>query len=319
MTNENTESSTERPTEFNQSLVNQLASEFLLEQRRTRRWGVFFKSLLALYLFFFLIIYLVGQWETDFLAGRHTALVEIQGVIATGAEASADHIVSGLRAAFSDENTAGVVLRINSPGGSPVQAGYVNDEITRLKEKYPEIPLYVVISDICASGGYYIAAAADEIYANKASLVGSIGVIMSGFGFVDAIDKLGVERRLLHAGENKGFMDPFSPLKESEVEHADGLLDEVYQQFIAVVKKGRGERLKEDVKLFSGLIWTGEQSLELGLVDELGSVSYVAREVIGEEEIVDFTYREDYVNQLVNQLGIAIGKEVSSLLNIKLN
>ena len=318
---ENDKSSAEQPTEFNQALVNQLASEFLLEQRRSRRWSVFFKCLLALYLFSFLVIYLAGKLDMDAasLGGKHTALVEIEGVIAAQAEANADYIVTGLRAAFKDKNTAGVILRINSPGGSPVQSGYVNDEIYRLKEKYPDIPVYVVISDLCASGGYYIASAADKIYANKASLVGSIGVIMSGFGFVDTIEKLGIERRMIHAGDSKGFMDPFSPLKESEVKHVDSLLDDIYQQFIAVVRKGRGERLKNEADLFSGLVWTGEQSLELGLIDELGSASYVAREVIGQEDIVDFTYRENYLNRFANQLGAAIGKELSSVFNFKIN
>ena len=199
---------------FEQSLINGLAKEVLTEQRRNRRWGIFFKMLLVLYLSTFLIIYVVENTEMgSFSSDKHTALIEINGVIAANREARADFIVTGLRKAFEDENTQGVILRINSPGGSPVQAGYINDEISRLKEEYPEIPVYAVISDMCASGGYYIAAAADKIYANKASIVGSIGVIMAGFGFVETIEKLGIERRLLHAGNNKGFMDPFQPLQ----------------------------------------------------------------------------------------------------------
>lgn len=307
--------------EFDQVLVNTLAKEFLLEQRRNRRWGIFFKLLFALYLFSFLVIYLANKWQLDSggFGEKHTALVDVEGVISSRAEASADYIVAGLRAAFKDKNTAGIILRINSPGGSPVQAGYVNDEIYRLKAKYPDIPIYAVISDLCASGGYYIASATDKIYANKASLVGSIGVIMAGFGFVDSIEKLGIERRIRHAGENKGFMDPFSPLKEEEANHADGLLEDVYRQFVSVVKKGRGERLKDNGKLFSGLIWTGEESLELGLVDELGSAGHVAREVIGEERIVNFTRRESYLDRFASQLGASIAEQFNSYLNFELN
>jgi protease-4 len=238
-------------------------------------------------------------------------------VIASNSEANADFIVSGLRAAFENKNTAGIILRINSPGGSPVQAGYVNDEIKNLRDLHPDIPLYAVITDICTSGGYYIAASADKIYANKASIVGSIGVIMSSFGFVEALEKLGVERRLLHAGENKGFLDPFSPLRSEEVAHIDQVLNEVYQQFIEVVKQGRGERLSDDEKIFSGLIWTGEQSLELGLIDGLGSAGYVAREVIGVEEIIDFTHRETYLDRFANQLGATIARMLNTKLELR--
>ena len=292
------------PAPFEQGLVNAIAREFLREQRTARRWGIFFKLLLALYLFSFLVIYLAGELDmkgAELPGKRHTALVDIEGIIASDAEASADKIVAGLRDAFEDGKTAGVIVRINSPGGSPVQAGYVNDEIRRLRRKYPDIPLYAVISDLCASGGYYIASAADKIYADKASIVGSIGVIMAGFGFVETLQKLGIERRVLHAGENKGLMDPFAPLREEEVKHMDGLLQDVYRQFIEVVKKGRGKRLKDDPALFSGLIWTGEQSLELGLVDGLGSAGYVAREIIGAEDIVDFTHRESYLDRFARR------------------
>ncbi|HKK15661.1 MAG TPA: S49 family peptidase, partial [Gammaproteobacteria bacterium] len=220
--------------------------------------------------------------------------------------------------AFEDHNTAGIILRINSPGGSPVQAGYVYDEIKRLRSLHPDIPLYAVITDICASGGYYIAAAADEIYANKASVVGSIGVVMSGFGFVDAIDKLGIERRLLHAGKDKGFLDPFSPLKESDVEHVNEILNQVYQQFIDVVKTGRGDRLKDDGRLYSGLVWTGQESVELGLVDALGSAGYVAREVIGAEEIIDYTLHDTYFQQFAKQLGSAMFKGMNNSTSLEL-
>ena len=306
------------PEKFEQSLVNELAREVLAEQRRNRRWGIFFKSLLALYLLAFLIIYFVENTETGgFGSEKHTALVEINGVIAADTEARADYIVTGLRKSFEDKNTQGIILRINSPGGSPVQAGYVNDEIKRLREKYPDIPLYAVISDVCASGGYYIAAAADKIYANKASIVGSIGVIMAGFGFVDAIKKLGVERRLLHAGEHKGFMDPFQPLNLDEEKHVQGLLDEIHQQFIDVVKDGRGNRLINDKKLFSGLIWSGQESVKLGLVDGLASASDVARDVIGAEEIIDYTKRENYLDRFAKQMGTAMLRRLNGPLNLQ--
>jgi protease-4 len=266
-----------------------------------------------------LAIYVSDKWQGDGFGGdKHTALVDIRGVISMETEANADYIASGLRAAFEDKNTAGVILRINSPGGSPVQSGYVNDEIRRLRLKYPDIPLYAVIGDLCASGGYYIASAADQIYADKASLVGSIGVIMSGFGFVESIKKLGVERRVRHAGKNKAFLDPFSPQKEEDVAHIDELLDDIYQQFIETVKQGRGDRLVKDEKIFSGLIWTGEQSLELGLVDALGSSSYVAREVIGVEDIVDFTYRENYLDRFAGSLGASIVNSIEMLNNYQL-
>lgn len=298
--------------DFEQSLVNELAREVLSEQRRNRRWGIFFKALFALYLLSFFLIYLSKNTEIgSFSVDKHTALIEINGVIAANTEARADYVVGGLRRAFEDENTEGIILRINSPGGSPVQAGYINDEIKRLKAKHPDTPVYAVISDICASGGYYIAAAADKIYANKASIVGSIGVIMAGFGFVDAIEKLGIERRMLHAGESKGFMDPFQPLKQDETEHVQGLLAEVHQQFIDVVKDGRGEKLVDDEKLFSGLIWSGEEGVKLGLVDELASASKVARDVIGAEDIIDYTTRDNFLDEFAKQMGASLMQAIS--------
>lgn len=302
-----------------QPLVNQIAREFLAEQRTSRRWGIFFKLLGAFWLFLILLVYVSQNEELNTLnTSRHSALVDISGVIAADSQASADNIISGLRAAYRNRNIAGIILRIDSPGGSPVQAGYVYDEIKRLRKIHPETPLYAVIVDTCASGGYYIAVAADKIFADKASLVGSIGVIMSGFGYVEAMDKLGIERRLLHAGDNKGFMDSFSPLSEQDRQHADALLDGIYQQFMGVVKEGRGDRLKDDAIIFSGLVWTGEQSLELGLVDELGSAAYVAREVIGAEEIVDYTYQENYLDRLARGIGTSVAEKMSvpALLSI---
>lgn len=307
--------SSHHQAEFERALVNKIASEAITEQRRARRWSVFFKLFMVGYISIFTIYYLVGGMDGPSLSGKkHTALIDISGVISADSEASADYIVSGLRAAFEDKNTAGIILRINSPGGSPVQAGYVNDEIYRLRDEYPDIPIYSVITDVCASGGYYIAAAADKIYADKASVVGSIGVIMSGFGFVDSIEKLGIERRLLHAGKNKGFLDPFSPLKAEDVEHVETLLTDIHQQFVDAVMKGRGDRLANDEKIFSGLIWTGEQSIALGLVDALGSAGYVAREVIGVEEIVDFTKRKTFLDQFANEIGATFARAIGTTL-----
>ena len=308
-------------TSFEQSLSSEIAREFLKEQKRARRWGIFFRFLMALYVFGFFAIYLSGQTgfgKSGIGGDKHTALIEVSGEIGAGSDASADNIISGLRAAFKDHNTEGVILRINSPGGSPVQSGYINDEIFRLRAEYPDIPVYAVISDICASGGYYIASAAEKIYADKASLVGSIGVIMAGFGFVDTISKLGIERRVRHAGENKAFMDPFAPLKEDELAHVDNMLNDIYEQFKAVVRKGRGDRLKEDANIFSGLIWTGEKALELGLVDELGSSSYVAREVIGAEDIVNFSYKPDYLDRFARGLGASASQLILENLNINI-
>ena len=291
---------------FEQTLVNQIAREFLAEQRRARRWNIAFKLFIALFMAIFLVTYLMGKTDItpgSLTNGRHTALIDIQGVISGNGQVRADYVTASLRAAYEDSNTAGIILRINSPGGSPVQAGHVNDEIKRLKNAHPDIPVYAVIGDLCASGGYYIAVAADGIYADKASLIGSIGVIMSSFGFVDAINKLGIERRVYHAGRHKAFLDPFSPEQDDEVEHVDQLLDGIYRQFVQVVKEGRGERLAEDDRIFSGLVWTGEQSIELGLIDELGNTDYVAREVIGVEEIVDFTYRDTLLEQISREIG----------------
>lgn len=302
---------------WERDVLNRLAFATLNEQRRARRWNIFFKSLLFLYLFALLMLMLPSEYEGRAMkGGKHTALVDVQGIIADGTAANADSIVTGLRNAFEDKQTAAVILRINSPGGSPVQAGYVYDEIKRLRAKHSEIPIYAVVSDMCASGGYYIAAATDAIYADKASMVGSIGVLMNGFGFVGTMDKLGIERRLLTAGEHKGFLDPFSPSKPEDVAHVKTLLDDIHQQFINAVKTGRGARLKDDPKLFSGLVWSGEQGLELGLIDGLGSASYVAREVVGAEDIVDYTARPHYFERLAASLGTAMATRAGTMLGI---
>lgn len=303
--------------DWERDVLNRLAFASLNEQRRSRRWSIFFKSLLFVYLFA-LLLYVPMDWSTEKIrTGKHTALIALDGVIATNTAANADALVTGLRAAFKDKNTAAVIMRINSPGGSPVQSGYVFDEIKRLREKYPATKLYAVITDVCASGGYYVAAAADEIYADKASIVGSIGVLMDGFGFVDSMGKLGVERRLMTAGEHKGLLDPFSPLKENEVKHVQRLLDGVHQQFIDKVKKGRGERLSESPDLFTGLFWNGEEALALGLVDGLGSSSYVAREIIGVERMVDFTHRPDFLDRFTDRIGVTMANVLATSLGTK--
>ncbi|WP_424398981.1 signal peptide peptidase SppA [Motiliproteus coralliicola] len=299
-------------------LIEKMVSSLSVEQRRSRRWGIFFKLLTFGYLFVAMYLVVGDNFSDKAISSEpHTALVDIQGAISADSEASADTIVHGLRAAFKDENTEAVILRINSPGGSPVQSGYVYDEIKRLRQLYPTTKVYAVISDIGASGAYYIAAAADEIYADKASLVGSIGVISSSFGFVEVLEKLGVERRVMTAGEHKAFLDPFAPLKATERQFWEGVLDTTHQQFIDQVKKGRGDRLKDDAKLFSGLIWTGEQSLELGLIDGLGSTGYVAREVVGVDNIVDFTPSMTPWEKLADRFGVSVARTLSTELGLK--
>lgn len=291
----------------------------LAEQRATRRWGIFFKSLTFLYLFALLVLFLFKPAFTpDALErGEHTAIIEVRGAIADDSEASADAIIGSLREAFRDEHSRGVILRINSGGGSPVQAGYVYDEIRRLRDLHPNKPLYAVITDIGASGAYYIAAAADQIYADKASLVGSIGVISSGFGFVGLMDKLGVERRALTAGDSKALLDPFQPLPEEQKAFWQQILDTTHQQFIDQVRAGRGARLAEDPRIFSGLVWTGEQALELGLIDGLGSSSFVAREIVGAEKLVDFTRRPSAIEQLTERLGVSVATGLANQLGLR--
>ena len=298
---------------WERTILEKVALAAVQEQRRARHWGIFFKLLLFIYLFALLFL-AMGWWgKKDSLPGKHTALVEVRGVIGPEGSASADNVTTGLQDAFKDKRTQGVVIRINSPGGSPVQAGHINDEIRRLREKYPNIPLYAVVEDICASGGYYVAVAADQIFVDKSSIIGSIGVLMDGFGFTGAMEKLGVERRLLAAGENKGFLDPFSPIEDSQKAHAQNMLGEIHQQFINVVRQGRGDRLKETPDMFSGLLWIGTKSIELGLADALGSVEYVAREVIKAEDIVDFTPRENIAERVVRRFGAAMAETLLRL------
>lgn len=298
--------SEDRKEGWEQQILEKLAFSSINEQRRARRWGIFFKSLTFLYLFILLFIGL--DWFSDngvSMSNKHTAIVELRGEISANSVSSAANVNKGLKNAFKDKNTQGVILRINSPGGSPVQAGYINDEIQRLRAKYPDIPLYAVIEDICASGGYYVAVAADKIFVDKASIVGSIGVLMNGFGFTGTMEKLGIERRLLTAGENKGFLDAFSPSNPQQQKYAQGMLNDIHQQFIQVVKKGRGNRLKDKPGIFSGIVWTGQKSIDLGLTDALGSADYVAREIIKAESIVDFTSKESFVERFAKRLGSA--------------
>ncbi|MGB5520923.1 MAG: signal peptide peptidase SppA, partial [Gammaproteobacteria bacterium] len=289
-------------------VITKLAQASLKEQKRARRWSIFFKFLVFAYITFVLFMFTEPDISKAKLAQKHSALVELQGIIAEDETASADNIVSALRSAFEDEQTEGVILRINSPGGTPVQAGYIYDEIVRLREKYPDTLLYAVVSDMAASGGYYVASAADEIYASESSIVGSIGVRMDSFGVVDAMEKLGVESRTLTAGENKALLDPFSPVNEKAKVHLQAMIDEIHQLFIHAVKKGRGDRLKEFDDLFTGLIWTGKEALEFGLIDNIGSASYVAREVIGAEDIVEYSVEVDVLERLVDRLGASTAK-----------
>lgn len=285
------------------------------EQRRARRWGIFFKLLTFVYLFIALGLFssFGGLSKSASRSGSHTALIEVKGMIADDEPASADNIVGALKAAFEDKGTKGIILRINSPGGSPVQSGYIYDEIRRLREKHPDIKVYAVISDLGASGAYYIASAADQIYADKSSLVGSIGVTAATFGFVGTMEKLGVDRRVYTSGEHKAFLDPFQPPKADETQFWQGVLDTTHKQFIDSVKKGRGDRLKdkEHPELFSGLIWSGEQALPLGLIDGLGSSSYVAREVIKEKEIVDYTIQETPFDRFAKKIGASVAERLA--------
>jgi protease-4 len=297
---------TDSNSSWERELVTKLAQDALVEQRRRRRWGIFFKLLTFAYVTFLLVIMVDWSSRADLTGGKkHTAMVELNGLIAPGTDASAENVNASLQAAFKDKNTQGVIIRINSPGGSPVQAQTIYDEMRRLRKKYPDIPLYAVVEDICASGGYFVATGADRIYVGKASIVGSIGVLMNGFGFTGLMDKLGVERRLITAGENKGMLDPFSPLEEKDKDYIKGLMKDIHEQFIGVVREGRGKRLKETPDMFSGLFWTGQKSVELGLADGFGSLDSVAREVIKAEDIVDYTKKEGFAEKVARRFGAA--------------
>jgi len=296
---------------WQRDVIAKLASDALAEQKRARRWGIGFKILTFGYLFVLLFVGLGWLGGSDAIStGDHTAVVDLNGVIAADSRANAVDVVAGLKKAFEADGAKAVVLRINSPGGSPVQSANINDEIRRLRELHPDIPLYAVVEDICASGGYYVAVAADKIFVAKASLVGSIGVLMDGFGFTGTMEKLGVERRLLTAGKNKGFLDPFSPMDPTQRGYVKTMLGDIHGQFIEAVRVGRGERLKESEETFSGLIWTGERSIELGLADALGSVAYVAREIVKAETIVNYSWREHIVERVARRFGATLGESI---------
>jgi protease-4 len=305
------------PATWEREMLEKLVLASVTEQRRARRWGIFFKSLFMVYLI--VALWLVAEPFDDFArsgSSKHTAVIDVTGMIADGAETTADNIIEGLRVALEDHGTKGIILHMNTPGGSPVQSAYIYEEIRRIKREKPEMPIHAVVSDLCASGGYYIAAAADKIFVNSASVVGSIGVIMNGFGFVDAIGKLGVERRLLTAGEHKAILDPFKPISAMEKEHIQGLINNIHRQFIEAVKQGRGQRLKDDPALFSGLVWTGEEGIKLGLVDEMGDVRSVAKSVIGAEELVNFTPRERLLDRLSHRIGTAFGHALQTAVGL---
>lgn len=291
---------------WERKLIEKLASDAIVEQRRKRRWGIFFKIITLIYVTVIGIALMGTQIDVSEVQ-EHAALVDLQGVIAAGTPASAERINQSLRNAMANDLVNGVVLRINSPGGSPVQAGLINDEIKRLRSKYPQKPIYAVVEDICASGGYYVAVAADKIFVDKASLVGSIGVLMNGFGFTEAMNKLGVERRLITAGENKGFLDPFSEAVPYQEEYAKQMIGQIHDQFIQVVKAGRGEKLSTSPGLFSGLVWNGQESIELGLTDALGSVGSVVRDELKTDMIVDYTVQDPWLQRLAEQVGTSFG------------
>jgi protease-4 len=297
--------------QWERGLIEKLATAALKEQRRARLWGIFWKLLTFTYIT--VVIVMAVDWKSggESKGGRHTALVEVQGVIGPGTESSADKVMLALQSAFQDKNTQGVVMRINSPGGSPVQAQNIYDEMKRLRQKYPDIPLYAVVEDLCASGGYYVAAAADKIYVAKGSIVGSIGVRMDNFGVVGLMEKLGVERRLITAGKNKALLDPFLPEDPAHKQIAVDLITEIHNQFIAAVREGRGKRLKETPDMFSGLIWSGAKSVELGLADGVGGLDYVAREIIKAEDVVDYTQKENIAEKFARRFGAGA---MSSLL-----
>ncbi len=299
-------------------LMTKWVNAMMREQRASRRWGIFFKSLTFLYLFG-LGGYLLWQQNIDtdsFAEPAHVGVVEVKGAIAADSEANADSLIWSLRRAFEAENSKAVILRINSPGGSPVQSGYVYDEIKRLRALHPEKPAYAVITDMGASGAYYIAAAADEIYADKASLVGSIGVISSGFGFVGLMEKLGIERRALSSGDSKALLDPFQPLQAEQKEFWQSVLATTHQQFIDQVKQGRGDRLKDDPRIFSGLIWTGEQAVELGLIDGLSSSSALARDKLELENLFDYSRKASPIEQLAERFGLGVATAVINQLGL---
>jgi protease-4 len=301
---------------WEREVIEKLALAAITEQTRARRWSVFFKGLMFAYLIVVLglAVYPKLSQNIGVDSADHTAVIDVVGMIAEGKDANADSIIESLRNAVKDKHTKGIILHANSPGGSPVQSSYVYEEIRKIKKEHPDLPVYAVVSDICASGCYYIVSASDKIFVNPSSLVGSIGVLMDGFGFVGGMEKLGVERRLVTAGAHKAMLDPFSPSKKEETHYVQGLLDQVHQQFISAVKAGRGDRLKENPDMFSGLVWTGEEGVKLGIVDGVGTQDYVAKELIGAETLVDFSRQEQLLDKIAGKLGASFGQTIGSLV-----
>jgi protease-4 len=300
---------------WERGVLEKLVFATVTEQRRARHWGIFFKSLFAIYLG--VSIWLIASpfgHENLSTSNKHTAVIDVTGTIADGAESSADNIIDGLRDAADSKSVKGIILHFNTPGGSPVQAGYVYDEIRRIKKEKPDLPILAVVSDLCASGGYYIAAAADKIYVHPSSVIGSIGVIMNGFGFVDTIKMLGVERRLVTGGAHKALLDPFAPVDAVEKERIQQLVDQIHQQFIDAVKQGRGTRLKETPDMFSGLVWAGSEAIALGLADDLGDVRHVAKDIIGAEDRVNYTPQEHLLDRISRQMGTSFGHSITGLM-----
>ncbi|MDO9049009.1 MAG: signal peptide peptidase SppA [Methylobacter sp.] len=305
-----------RESGWEREVIEKLALAAVTEQTRARRWSVFFKSLMFAYLIAVFGVAIYPKFSQD-IGGEskdHTAVIDVVGMIAEGKDANADSIIESLRNAVKDKHTKGIILHANSPGGSPVQSSYVYEEIRKIKKEHPGLPIYAVVSDICASGCYFIVSASDKIFVNPSSLVGSIGVLMDGFGFVDVMQKLGVERRLFTAGAHKAMLDPFSPSKEDETHYVQNLLNQVHQQFIGAVKAGRGDRLKETPELFSGLVWTGEEGVKLGIVDGVGNQDYVSKELIGAETLVDFSRQEHLLDKIAGKLGASFGQVIGSLV-----
>ncbi|MGR8932279.1 MAG: signal peptide peptidase SppA [Gammaproteobacteria bacterium] len=297
---------------WEKEVLEKLAFSAIEEQKKTRRWGIFFKLLSFAYLSAVLAMLVFPQFEEKFgYEGAHAAVVDVHGMILEGEAADADVVIEGIRDALKDKNTKGVILNINSPGGSAVQSAYIYQEIRRQKKLHPDVPIYAVVGDMCASGGYYVAAASDKIFVSPASLIGSIGVIMNGFGFSNVLEKLGVERRVLTAGSHKAFLDPFSPLNQVEAGHMQTLLDQVHQQFITAVKDARGDRLKETPDMFSGLVWNGEEGVKLGLADGFGSVDSVARDELGVDEKMNYTPQDRLFDRLAGKFGASFAHGIA--------
>ena len=302
--------------EWEKVTIEKIAMESFIQQKRSRQWGVFFKSIILLYIGFIIYFIVTASNTANIANGDFTALIRLKGEISSDSEISASNVKSSLKEIYENPGVKAVILSINSPGGSPVQSGIINNEIVRYKALHPDIPVYAVVEDICASGGYYIAVAADKIFVDKASIVGSIGVLMNGFGFDQAIKELGIERRLLKSGENKAILDPFLPVNPKQREFMQGLLKEVHDKFINVVKKGRGPKLTNNSDIFTGLFWSGESAIKLGLADDYGDIDFVAREVVGYERIVDFTTQKSFVDRFAKKIGAGIGSGIGkNILN----